>query len=108
MNATAALSWFARHEIRLAWREWLAMMTGSVMIASARAISSVSIPDASGPNITIGRSPAAIAARNFVAASRGPQTGFSNPRGRAVAASTNVASRSASSSFHSTFAALST
>jgi ABC-2 type transport system permease protein len=25
---TAALSWFARHEIRLAWREWLAMMTG--------------------------------------------------------------------------------
>ena len=28
MNSTAALSWFARHEIRLAWREWLAMMTG--------------------------------------------------------------------------------
>ena len=28
MNATAALSWFVRHEIRLAWREWLAMMTG--------------------------------------------------------------------------------
>jgi ABC-2 type transport system permease protein len=25
---TTALSWFARHEIRLAWREWLAMMTG--------------------------------------------------------------------------------
>jgi ABC-2 type transport system permease protein len=25
---TVALSWFARHEIRLAWREWLAMMTG--------------------------------------------------------------------------------
>jgi ABC-2 type transport system permease protein len=24
---TVALSWFARHEIRLAWREWLAMMT---------------------------------------------------------------------------------
>ena len=24
---TAALSWFARHEIRLAWREWAAMMT---------------------------------------------------------------------------------
>jgi ABC-2 type transport system permease protein len=23
----AALTWFARHEIRLAWREWLAMMT---------------------------------------------------------------------------------
>jgi ABC-2 type transport system permease protein len=23
-----ALTWFARHEIRLAWREWLAMMTG--------------------------------------------------------------------------------
>ena len=26
---TSALTWFARHEIRLAWREWLAMMTGS-------------------------------------------------------------------------------
>ncbi len=25
---TTALNWFARHEIRLAWREWLAMMTG--------------------------------------------------------------------------------
>ena len=24
---TTALTWFARHEIRLAWREWLAMMT---------------------------------------------------------------------------------
>src|SRR4051794_2467557 len=28
MSSTAALSWFARHEIRLAWREWLAIMTG--------------------------------------------------------------------------------
>jgi ABC-2 type transport system permease protein len=28
MSSTAALSWFARHELRLAWREWLAMMTG--------------------------------------------------------------------------------
>src|SRR3979411_1639744 len=28
MSSAAALSWFARHEIRLAWREWLAMMTG--------------------------------------------------------------------------------
>ncbi len=27
MNATAGLTSFARHEIRLAWREWLAMMT---------------------------------------------------------------------------------
>ena len=26
--ASANLSWFARHEIRLAWREWLAMMAG--------------------------------------------------------------------------------
>jgi ABC-2 type transport system permease protein len=25
---TTALSWFARHELRLTWREWLAMMTG--------------------------------------------------------------------------------
>src|SRR6266702_2125656 len=28
MNSAAALTWFARHELRLAWREWLAMMTG--------------------------------------------------------------------------------
>lgn len=28
MSSTTALTWFARHEIRLAWREWLAMMTG--------------------------------------------------------------------------------
>ena len=27
MSSATALSWFARHEIRLAWREWLAMMT---------------------------------------------------------------------------------
>jgi ABC-2 type transport system permease protein len=26
--SAANLTWFARHEIRLAWREWLAMMTG--------------------------------------------------------------------------------
>src|SRR5882672_2512403 len=25
---TTALSWFARHELRLTWREWLGMMTG--------------------------------------------------------------------------------
>jgi ABC-2 type transport system permease protein len=28
MTSAAALTWFARHELRLAWREWLAMMTG--------------------------------------------------------------------------------
>ena len=27
MSATAALTWFARHELRLTWREWLAMLT---------------------------------------------------------------------------------
>ena len=27
MSSAEALTWFARHEIRLAWREWLAMMT---------------------------------------------------------------------------------
>src|SRR6202047_1017050 len=26
MSSTAELTWFARHELRLAWREWLAMM----------------------------------------------------------------------------------
>ena len=28
MSSATHLSWFARHEFRLAWREWLAMMTG--------------------------------------------------------------------------------
>src|SRR5882672_11636623 len=28
MSSATTLTWFARHEIRLAWREWLAMMTG--------------------------------------------------------------------------------
>jgi len=28
MSSATSLSWFARHELRLAWREWLAMMTG--------------------------------------------------------------------------------
>ena len=28
MTRAATLTWFARHELRLAWREWLAMMTG--------------------------------------------------------------------------------
>jgi ABC-2 type transport system permease protein len=27
MSSAVALTWFARHEIRLAWREWLAIMT---------------------------------------------------------------------------------
>ena len=27
MSSSADLTWFARHEIRLAWREWLAMLT---------------------------------------------------------------------------------
>jgi ABC-2 type transport system permease protein len=34
---TTTLSWFARHEIRLAWREWLAMMTGG-RLARRRAV----------------------------------------------------------------------
>lgn len=28
MSTATALSWFARHELRLAWREWFAMITG--------------------------------------------------------------------------------
>jgi ABC-2 type transport system permease protein len=28
MNATATLTWFARHELTLAWRDWAAMMAG--------------------------------------------------------------------------------
>ena len=27
MSTTATLAWFAQHECRLAWRDWLAMMT---------------------------------------------------------------------------------
>ena len=27
MNSTATLAWFARHELRIAWRDWLGMMT---------------------------------------------------------------------------------
>ena len=27
-TASASTLWFARHELRLAWRDWLAMMTG--------------------------------------------------------------------------------
>jgi ABC-2 type transport system permease protein len=28
MTSTASVTWFARHEIRLAWRDWLAMLRG--------------------------------------------------------------------------------
>ena len=27
MSSATALAWFAQHELRLAWREWLAVMT---------------------------------------------------------------------------------
>ena len=27
MNSAATLAWFARHELRIAWRDWLGMMT---------------------------------------------------------------------------------
>ena len=36
MSSATALTWFARHEIRLAWREWLAMMTGGRRKRNAR------------------------------------------------------------------------
>ena len=38
MSSAAALTWFARHELRLAWREWLAMMTGGRRGRKRRAI----------------------------------------------------------------------
>ena len=28
MSSASSLSWFVRHEVRLAWREWIAMLTG--------------------------------------------------------------------------------
>src|SRR5436189_5891149 len=38
MSSAAALTWFARHEFRLAWREWLAMMTGGRLGRKRRAV----------------------------------------------------------------------
>jgi ABC-2 type transport system permease protein len=38
MSSAAALGWFARHEIRLAWREWLAMMTAGRRLRKRSAI----------------------------------------------------------------------
>ncbi len=38
MSSATALTWFARHEFRLAWREWLAMMTGGRRGRKRRAI----------------------------------------------------------------------
>src|ERR1700694_2404423 len=38
MTSTAALTWFARHELRRAWREWLAMMTAGRRGRKRRAV----------------------------------------------------------------------
>jgi ABC-2 type transport system permease protein len=38
MSSATALTWFARHEIRLAWREWLAMMTAGRLGRKRRAL----------------------------------------------------------------------
>src|ERR1700687_3334235 len=38
MTSTAALTWFARHELRLAWREWRAMMTAGGRRKRTRAV----------------------------------------------------------------------
>src|SRR5712692_989815 len=38
MSSATALTWFARHELRLAWREWLAMMTAGRKGRKRRAI----------------------------------------------------------------------
>src|SRR3984885_15894847 len=35
---SAPLTWFARHELRLAWREWLAMMTAGRLGRKRRAV----------------------------------------------------------------------
>ena len=32
MSSASSLSWFVRHEVRLAWREWIAMLTGGPML----------------------------------------------------------------------------
>ena len=36
MSSATALSWFVRHEVRLAWREWLAMLTGGPVLSDQR------------------------------------------------------------------------
>ena len=38
MSSAAVLTWFARHELRLAWREWLAMMTAGRRGRKRRAV----------------------------------------------------------------------
>jgi ABC-2 type transport system permease protein len=38
MSSAAALTWFARHELRLAWREWLAMITAGRRGRKRRAV----------------------------------------------------------------------
>jgi len=38
MSSAAALTWFARHELRLAWREWFAMMTAGRRERKRRAV----------------------------------------------------------------------
>src|SRR3979411_1203721 len=38
MSAAEVLTWFARHELRLAWREWLAMMTAGRRGRKRRAV----------------------------------------------------------------------
>jgi len=38
MSSTVALGWFTRHEIRLAWREWMTMMTAGRRLRPRRAM----------------------------------------------------------------------
>src|SRR4030088_267165 len=38
MSSAEVLTWFARHELRLAWREWLAMMTAGRRGRKRRAV----------------------------------------------------------------------
>src|SRR6266436_1113324 len=38
MSSADVLTWFARHELRLAWREWLAMMTAGRRGRKRRAV----------------------------------------------------------------------
>ncbi|HEY4202807.1 MAG TPA: permease [Devosiaceae bacterium] len=39
----ASLAWFARHEFRLAWRDWLAMMTGGKRVRGIIAFSALAL-----------------------------------------------------------------
>jgi ABC-2 type transport system permease protein len=68
VSAPATLTWFARHEFRLAWRDWLSMMTAGkrgrehVLFAILAGLA-VFLHGIAYVTVRIMRTPAAIPAR---------------------------------------------